>query len=202
MNISFWYRGTEVVFADLSHFPGSAIQISFTVIVYPTLLLVYSGQAAYLLENPDHVVDAFYRSIPESIYWPMFLVATGAAVVESQATISATFSLIKQALALSWLFPTGKSCPHVKGIHSNQIYISDINWILMVFCITVTAVFKNQNHIGNASVFNCTSHLLSSPPEIASAEAVTSALFHWSLSSFLTRFFSYPLVLGWNHDDS
>lgn len=62
-----FYTGTEAVFADLSHFPVSAIQIAFTVIVYPTLLLAYSGQAAYLLENPDHVVDAFYRSIPGNL---------------------------------------------------------------------------------------------------------------------------------------
>ncbi|KAK4742469.1 hypothetical protein SAY87_000470 [Trapa incisa] len=56
-----------LIITDLSHFPDPAIQISFTVIVYPTLLLAYSGQAAYLLENPDHVVDAFYRSIPGNL---------------------------------------------------------------------------------------------------------------------------------------
>ncbi|XP_031389758.1 potassium transporter 10-like isoform X2 [Punica granatum] len=141
--------GTEAVFADLSHFPVSAIQISFTVIVFPTLILAYSGQAAYLMENPDHVFDVFYRSIPESIYWPMFLVATGAAVVASQATISATFSLIKQALALS-CFPNVKVV-HTSKIYHHQIYIPDINWILMVLCVTVTAAFQNQNQIGNAS---------------------------------------------------
>ncbi|KAE7995935.1 hypothetical protein FH972_000692 [Carpinus fangiana] len=56
--------GTEALFADLSHFPVSSIQIAFTVIVFPCLLLAYSGQAAYLLKNPDNVVGAFYHSIP------------------------------------------------------------------------------------------------------------------------------------------
>lgn len=56
--------GTEALFADLAHFPLSAIQIAFTVVVFPCLLLAYSGQAAYLMENKDHVMDAFYRSIP------------------------------------------------------------------------------------------------------------------------------------------
>lgn len=56
--------GTEALFADLAHFPVSAIQIAFTVVVFPCLLLAYSGQAAYLMENKDHVIDAFYRSIP------------------------------------------------------------------------------------------------------------------------------------------
>ncbi|XP_048141123.1 potassium transporter 10-like isoform X3 [Rhodamnia argentea] len=140
--------GTEALFADLGHFPVLAVQIAFTVVVFPSLLLAYSGQAAYLMMNKDHVVDAFYRSIPDSIYWPVFVVATLAAIVASQATISATFSIIKQALALGCF-------PRVKVIHTSknflgQIYIPDINWILMILCIAVTAGFENQSQIGNA----------------------------------------------------
>lgn len=56
--------GTEALFADLAHFPVSAVQLAFTVVVFPCLLLAYSGQAAYLMKNNEHVVDAFYRSIP------------------------------------------------------------------------------------------------------------------------------------------
>ncbi|XP_057510149.1 potassium transporter 11 isoform X3 [Actinidia eriantha] len=140
--------GTEALFADLAHFPVSAIQLAFTVVVFPCLLLAYSGQAAYLMKNKEHVIDAFYRSIPDSIYWPVFIVATLAAIVASQATITATFSIIKQALALGCF-------PRVKVVHTSkkflgQIYIPDINWILMILCIAVTAGFKNQSQIGNA----------------------------------------------------
>ncbi|XP_065851895.1 potassium transporter 11-like [Euphorbia lathyris] len=140
--------GTEALFADLAHFPVSAIQIAFTALVFPCLLLAYSGQAAYLMQNKEHVVDAFYRSIPGSIYWPVFVVATAAAIVASQATISATFSIIKQALAHGCF-------PRVKVVHTSkkflgQIYVPDINWILMILCICVTAGFKNQSQIGNA----------------------------------------------------
>ncbi|KAG6691422.1 hypothetical protein I3842_10G062900 [Carya illinoinensis] len=140
--------GTEALFADLAHFPASAIQIAFTIVVFPSLLLAYSGQAAYLMNHRDHAVDSFYRSIPERIYWPVFLVATAAAIVASQATISATFSIIKQALALGCF-------PRVKVVHTSkkflgQIYVPDINWILMILCIAVTAGFKNQVQIGNA----------------------------------------------------
>ncbi|THG19601.1 hypothetical protein TEA_019022 [Camellia sinensis var. sinensis] len=56
--------GTEALFADLAHFPVSAVQLAFTVVVFPCLLLAYSGQAAYLIKHQDHVIDAFYRSIP------------------------------------------------------------------------------------------------------------------------------------------
>nr|XP_004233252.1 potassium transporter 11-like [Solanum lycopersicum] len=140
--------GTEALFADLANFPVSAIQLAFTVIVFPCLLLTYMGQAAYLMQNKEHVVDAFYRSIPDSIYWPVFIVATLAAIVASQATITATFSIIKQALAHGCF-------PRVKVVHTSkkflgQIYIPDINWILMVLCIAVTAGFRNQSQIGNA----------------------------------------------------
>ncbi|XP_058198975.1 potassium transporter 11-like isoform X2 [Rhododendron vialii] len=140
--------GTEALFADLAHFPVSAIQLAFTVVVFPCLLLAYCGQAAYLVKHKDHVIDAFYHSIPDRIYWPVFLVATLAAIVASQATISATFSIIKQALALGCF-------PRVKVVHTSkkflgQIYIPDINWILMILCIAVTAGFKNQSQIGNA----------------------------------------------------
>jgi len=140
--------GTEALFADLSYFPVQAIQIAFTVVVFPCLLLQYTGQAAYIAQNKDHVSHAFYFSLPDSVLWPSFIVATAAAIVASQATISMTYSIIKQALALGCF-------PRVRIIHTSkkylgQIYSPDINWILLVFCIAVTAGFKNQSQIANA----------------------------------------------------
>ncbi|KAI5446190.1 Potassium transporter 10, variant 2 [Lathyrus oleraceus] len=140
--------GAEALFADLANFPVSSVQIAFTLLVFPCLLLAYSGQAAYLVHNLHHSRDVFYRSIPEKIYWPVFVIATLAAIVASQATITATFSIIKQALAHGCF-------PRVKVVHTSkkflgQIYIPDINWILMILCIAVTVGFKNQSHIGNA----------------------------------------------------
>ncbi|KAJ0082645.1 hypothetical protein Patl1_12260 [Pistacia atlantica] len=140
--------GTEALFADLSQFPVLAIQIAFTSIVFPCLLLAYTGQAAHLIKNTDHVFDVFYRSISDTIYWPVFVVATAATIVASQATISATFSLIKQATALG-CFP-GVKVKHTLKRNHRHIYIPEINWILMVLCVAVTSGFKNQHHIGNA----------------------------------------------------
>lgn len=141
--------GTEALFVNLSNISVPAIQIAFTAIVFPCLLLAYSGQAAYLVQNSNHVDNSFYHSIPDGFYWPMLVVATTAAVAASQATICATFSLIKQALALGYF-------PRVKVLHTsnkfhNQIYIPDMNWILMILCVGVTATFKNQSQIGNAT---------------------------------------------------
>lgn len=140
--------GTEALFADLSYFPVQAIQIAFTTVVFPCLLLQYTGQAAYIATYKKNVSHAFYYSLPDRILWPAFAVATAAAIVSSQATISATYSIIKQALAVGCF-------PRVKIIHTSkkylgQIYSPDINWILMVLCIAVTAGFKKQSQIANA----------------------------------------------------
>ncbi|XP_071711417.1 potassium transporter 10-like [Rutidosis leptorrhynchoides] len=140
--------GTEALFADLAHFPVSAIQLAFTAVVFPCLLLAYCGQAAYLMKNKEQVFDAFYHSIPDGVYWPMFVVATLSAIVASQASISATFSIINQACAHGCF-------PRVKVVHTSrkfigQIYVPDINWALMILCILVTTGFKNQSQIGHA----------------------------------------------------
>ncbi|KAM1004263.1 hypothetical protein COP2_004600 [Malus domestica] len=141
--------GTEALFADLSHFSVPSIQLAFTVVVFPCLLLAYCGQAAYLTKNPNNVFGAFYHSIPDSIYWPVFIVATGAAIIASQTTITATFSLIKQAVALG-CFPRVKIV-HTSRKYRHQIYIPEINWIVMILCIAVTAGLKDQNRLGNAT---------------------------------------------------
>ncbi|KAG7621130.1 Potassium transporter [Arabidopsis suecica] len=140
--------GTEALYADIAYFPLLAIQLAFTFFVFPCLLLAYCGQAAYLVNHKEHYQDAFYASIPDSVYWPMFIVATGAAIVGSQATISGTYSIVKQAVAHGCF-------PRVKIVHTSkkflgQIYCPDINWILMLGCIAVTASFKKQSQIGNA----------------------------------------------------
>lgn len=140
--------GTEALFADLGHFSTLAVQIAFTSIVFPCLLLQYMGQAAYLMHHQEDVKEAFYRSIPDLAYWPVFVIATMAAVIASQATISATFTIIKQAVALG-CFPRVKVLHTSKDI-SGQIYIPEINWILMVLCIIVTIGFNNTTQIGNA----------------------------------------------------
>ncbi|KAG5015135.1 hypothetical protein JHK85_021271 [Glycine max] len=68
--------GTEALFADLAHFPVSAVQLAFTLVVFPCLLLAYSGQAAYLMNNLTHSQDAFYRSIPGTAVVIVMLVTT------------------------------------------------------------------------------------------------------------------------------
>lgn len=140
--------GAEAMFADLGHFSVQSIQIAFTCVVFPCLLLAYMGQASYLMKYPDSASRIFYDSVPESLFWPVFVIATLAAMIASQAMISATFSCVKQAMALGCF-------PRLKIVHTSrklmgQIYIPIINYFLMIMCIIVVSIFRSTTDIANA----------------------------------------------------
>lgn len=142
--------GSEAMFADLGHFSYTAIQIAFTFLVYPALILAYMGQAAYLSKHHDtsyHI--SFYVSVPECLRWPVLAIAILASVVGSQAIISGTFSIINQSQSLG-CFPKVKVVHTSKKIHG-QIYIPEINWMLMILCISVAVGFRDTKRLGNAS---------------------------------------------------
>ncbi|GKV08556.1 hypothetical protein SLEP1_g20169 [Rubroshorea leprosula] len=145
--------GSEAMFADLGHFSQLSIKIAFTFMVYPSLILAYMGQAAY--HSKHHVIDneeyqiGFYASVPGKIRWPVLGIAILAAVVGSQAVITGTFSIIKQCSALG-CFPRVKIVHTSSKIHG-QIYIPEINWILMMLCLAVTLGFQDTKRLGNAS---------------------------------------------------
>ncbi|KAK4345297.1 hypothetical protein RND71_035473 [Anisodus tanguticus] len=109
--------GTEAMFADLGHFTSCSmrglpettilptkVEIAFSFLVYPCLVVQYMGQAAFLSKNLDAIPNSFYNSIPESVYWPVFVIATLASIVGSQSIITATFSIVKQLNALGHNF--------------------------------------------------------------------------------------------------
>ncbi|KAK1376542.1 Potassium transporter [Heracleum sosnowskyi] len=144
--------GSEAMFADLGHFSQLSIKIAFTTFVYPSLILAYMGQAAYLSQHhvTAHDYDVgFYVSVPEKIRLPVLVIAILAAVVGSQAIITGTFSIINQCSSLG-CFPKVKVVHTSTSIHG-QIYIPEINWILMTLCLAVTIGFRDTRRLGNAS---------------------------------------------------
>ncbi|KAF5725599.1 potassium transporter 4 [Tripterygium wilfordii] len=145
--------GTEAMFADLGHFTALSIRLAFVFVIYPCLVVQYMGQAAFLSKNPQSIPKSFFDSIPGPVFWPVFVIATLAAIVGSQAVITATFSIIKQCNALGCF-------PRVKVVHTSkhiygQIYIPEINWILMVLTLAVTLGFQQTTLIGNAYGLAC-----------------------------------------------
>ncbi|WJZ97245.1 hypothetical protein VitviT2T_015866 [Vitis vinifera] len=140
--------GAEAMFADLGHFSQISVRLAFTLFVYPCLILAYMGEAAYLSQHKEDLQSSFYKAIPEVIFWPVFIIATLATVVGSQAIISATFSIISQCRALS-CFPRVRIIHTSNQIHG-QIYIPEVNWILMFLCLAVVIGFRDTDMIGNA----------------------------------------------------
>ncbi|KAM7487840.1 hypothetical protein LguiB_025324 [Lonicera macranthoides] len=140
--------GSEALFADLGHFNRASIRIAFLCSIYPSLVLTYAGQTAYLIKNPNDHDDGFYKFIPDKVYWPIFVIATSAAVVASQSLISATFSVIKQSVVLDY-FPRVKVV-HTSSCKEGEVYSPEINYILMILCVAVILIFGDGKDIGNA----------------------------------------------------
>ncbi|KAL0321521.1 UNVERIFIED_CONTAM: Potassium transporter 26 [Sesamum calycinum] len=140
--------GAEGMFADLGHFNRRAIQIGFSFVVYPALVITYAGETAYLVKNPEKITDAYYSSLPEPVYWPMFVISTLAAVVSSQSMISACFSIIKQSLFLG-CFPR-VNIIHTSSEHEGQVYSPEINYILMILTVGLVVGFKGGVELANA----------------------------------------------------
>ncbi|KAK1779470.1 potassium transporter-domain-containing protein [Copromyces sp. CBS 386.78] len=142
------FTGVEALFADLGAFSLGAIQLSWMCFTYPCLLLAYIGQAAYISHHPDAYTNPFFNATPRGTLYPSLVVAILAAIVASQAMITATFQLISQIMKLSY-------CPHVKVVHTSrtfhgQIYVPFVNWLLMLGAILVTAVYGDTVKLGNA----------------------------------------------------
>ncbi|GMQ09845.1 hypothetical protein CsSME_00053085 [Camellia sinensis var. sinensis] len=93
------------------------------------------GQTAFLSRNISSIPESFYDSIPDVVFWTVFIIATLAAIVGSQAIITATFSIVKQC--------------HAHGCFP-RIYIPKISWILMIIMLAITIGFHNTTLIGNA----------------------------------------------------
>ncbi|KAJ4711981.1 Potassium transporter [Melia azedarach] len=140
--------GTEAMFADLGQFTAGSIRLAFCCVIFPCLVLQYMGQAAFLSKKFSAVPLSFYASIPDPLFWPVLVLSTLAAIVASQAAISATFATVKQCYTLG-CFPRVKVVYKSRWMHG-QVYIPEINWVLMILSLAVTMGFRDTNRIANA----------------------------------------------------
>ncbi|KAI9296532.1 potassium transporter [Neoconidiobolus thromboides FSU 785] len=137
--------GVEALFADLGHFNRISIRLSATSIVFPCLLLTYFGQAAQISLNPSVVSNAFWLTVPTQVFWPMLIIATCAAVVASQAMVSAAFSIIHQAMALA-CFPKVNIVHTSRKIHG-QVFVPEVSAILMILSISLVIIFQESTSL-------------------------------------------------------
>lgn len=150
--------GTEALYADMGHFGRRPIQLTWGFLVLPMLVLNYFGQGALLLSRPQEVHHPFYALVPGWAMIPMVVLATLATIIASQAVITGTFSLTRQAVQLGYL--PRLNIAHTSASHMGQIYVAPVNWLLMICTIGLVLGFKTSSQLAAAYGVAVTSTML------------------------------------------
>ena len=150
--------GAEALYADLGHFGSKPIRLTWIGIVLPALLLNYFGQGALLLSKPSQAYHPFYGMVPSWAIIPMVVLATTATIIASQAVITGAFSLTRQSIQLGFL-------PRMRVIHTSaeqigQIYVPQVNWLLMIATIFLVVEFRTSDKLAAAYGVAVTSTML------------------------------------------
>lgn len=140
--------GAEALYADMGHFGKRPIRIAWFGLVFPALALNYFGQGALLLARPETVQNPFFQLVPAWGIIPLVVLATAATVIASQATISGTFSLTKQAIQLGYL-------PRMTVLYTSrktagQIYIPFVNWAQYGLVVVAVVGFGSSSALAAA----------------------------------------------------
>jgi KUP system potassium uptake protein len=140
--------GCEALYADMGHFGKRPIRIAWFAGALPALMLNYFGQGALLLREPAAATNPFYLLAPAGFQWPLLVIATAAAIVASQALISGAFSLTQQSIQLGY-------SPRMQIIHTSdrvagQIYIPEVNKLLMIGCLILVVWFRGASALSAA----------------------------------------------------
>ncbi len=141
--------GAEALFADMGHFGRKPITLAWYCLALPGLLLNYFGQAALVLAAGKAPENAFYALVPDG--WPtlaLTILATVATVVASQALISGSFALVRQAIQLRLLPPL--QIIHTSEAHESQIFIPLVNQCLGGACILTVLLFRSAENLAAA----------------------------------------------------
>ena len=140
--------GGEALYADLGHFGKTPIRWGWFAVAMPGLLLNYFGQGAVLLHDPTLTENLFYRLVPSWGLYPLVILATAATVIASQAIITGTFSMARQAVQLG-LWPRIQIA-HTSHHMVGQVYVPLVNWTLLICTVGLTIGFKESGELAGA----------------------------------------------------
>jgi KUP system potassium uptake protein len=144
--------GAEALYADRGHFGPNPIRLAWFAIVWPAVLLSYLGQAAWILDHAHHLgkpasFNPFFSVTPAWAQFPMVILATAATIIASQAVISGSYSVARQAMQLGYL-------PRLRVIHTSrlegQIYVPVVNWALATGVIALVLIFQSSSGLAYA----------------------------------------------------
>ena len=140
--------GAEALYADMGHFGPKPIRLSWSLIVFPALILNYAGQAAIVLAGAPTEGNIFYRLCPQPLLTPMIVLATIATVIASQSIITGAYSMTRQAMQLGWLPRMNITQTSEEGY--GQIYVGVVNWLLMIVTLGLTIGFGKSDNLAAA----------------------------------------------------
>ena len=140
--------GAEALYADMGHLGKGAIKRSWYTIVLPALLLSYAGQTGLLIERGKIGGNPFFELAPTWAVYPLVVLATIATIIASQAIITGSFSMTRQAMQLGWL--PGASIRQTSDKVYGQIYVPVVNWLMMVATAGITIAFQSSDRLAGA----------------------------------------------------
>jgi KUP system potassium uptake protein len=140
--------GGEALYADMGHFGRRPIRLAWLGLVLPALLLNYFGQGALILLHADAARQPFFLLAPSWALVPLVLLATAATVIASQALISGSFSLTRQAIQLG--YAPRLDVQHTSSHAAGQIYVPQVNWALMAGTILIVVGFGSSSAVAAA----------------------------------------------------
>ena len=141
--------GAEALYADMGHFGRKYIAVAWYAVAFPGLVLNYFGQGAYALMHPLDIDNLFFALVPDGI--PRLLLvglSIAAAIIASQALISGTYSLTRQAIQLGY-FPR-LHIKYTNARNSGQIYLPLVNIALAIGSIYVVLQFRSSENLAAA----------------------------------------------------
>jgi len=140
--------GAEALYADMGHFGKKPIRMAWFLIAFPALALNYLGQGGLLLAHPEAISNPFYQQLGAWSVYPLVILSTMATVIASQATISGTFSMTKQAIALGFL--PRMRVRHTSESEIGQIYIPAVNWLQLAVVLMAVVGFGSSEKLAAA----------------------------------------------------
>jgi len=158
--------GAEALYSDLGHCGRRNITISW-IFVKVMLILNYMGQGAYIVSHSASMhtgINPFYAIMPNWLLIPGVIMATGAAIIASQALISGCFTIFSEAVHLNF-WPTMKF--KYPSIDKGQIYIPRINNLLYILCIITVLLFQTSAHMEAAYGLSITITMLTTTVMLA-----------------------------------
>jgi KUP system potassium uptake protein len=140
--------GGEALYADMGHFGKRPIRVAWFSLVLPALLLNYFGQGALLLTDPTAAEQPFFLLAPAWARLPLVVLATGAAIIASQALISGAFSLTRAAIQLG--YAPRLDIEHTSSWEMGQVYVPQVNWFLGISTMLIVIAFKSSTALAAA----------------------------------------------------